>query len=116
MQKKHFPLNPPNNLTIIFENKPDRDRIPYSQWFIRTEYRGLGDRCTEEKGTVVLLVPVVVEEGEVVEVALVVSTSPNNFRGVGEGQRDAVDAKEDEVGVYEIFHEAEAHLILFDRS
>ena len=30
MQKKHFPLNPPKNLTIIFENKPDRDRIPYS--------------------------------------------------------------------------------------
>jgi len=27
MQKKHFPLNPPNNLTIIFENKPDNDRI-----------------------------------------------------------------------------------------
>ena len=63
-----------------------------------------------------MLVPVVVEEGDVVEVALVVSTSPNNFRGVGEGQRDTVDAKEDEVGVYEVFHEAEAHLILFDRS
>lgn len=62
------------------------------------------------------LVPVVVEEGDVVEVALVGSTSPNNFRGVGEGQRDTVDAKEDEVGVYEIFHEAEAHLVLFDRS
>ena len=62
------------------------------------------------------LVPVVVKEGDVVEVALVVSTSPNNFGGVGEGQRDAVDAKEDEVGVYEVFHEAEAHLILFDRS
>ena len=62
------------------------------------------------------LVPVVVQEGEVVEVALVVSTSPNNFGGVGEGQRDTVDAKEDEVGVYEIFHEAEAHLILFDCS
>ena len=62
------------------------------------------------------LVPVVVEEGDVIEVALVVSTSPNNFGGVGEGQRDAVDAKEDEVGVYEVFHEAEAHLILFDRS
>ena len=62
------------------------------------------------------LVSVVVEEGEVVEVALVGGTSPNNFRGVGEGQRDTVDAKEDEVGVYEVFHEAEAHLILFDRS
>ena len=74
------------------------------------------DRRTEEKGTVVLLVPVVVEEGDVVEIALVVSTSPNNFRGVGEGQRDTVDTEEDEVGVYEVFHEAEAHLILFDRS
>ena len=62
------------------------------------------------------LVPVVVEEGDVVEVALVGGTSPYNFGGVGEGQRDAVDAKEDEVGVYEVFHEAEAHLILFDRS
>ena len=62
------------------------------------------------------LVSVVVEEGEVVEVALVGGTSPNNFRGVGEGQRDTVDAKEDEVGVYEVFHEAEAHLILFERS
>ena len=62
------------------------------------------------------LVPVVVEEGDVVEVALVVSTCPNNFRGVGEGQRDTVDAEEDEVGVYEIFHEAEAHLILFNRG
>ena len=74
------------------------------------------DRRIEEKGSVGLLVPVVVEEGDVVEIALVVSTSPNNFGGVGEGQRDAVDAKEDEVGIYEIFHEAEAHLILFDRS
>ena len=63
-----------------------------------------------------MLVPVVVEEGEVVEVALVGGASPNNFGGVGEGQRDAVDAKEDEVGVNEVFHEAEAHLILFDRS
>ena len=62
------------------------------------------------------LVPVVVEEGDVIEVALVGGTSPNNFGGVGEGGRDTVDAKEDEVGVYEIFHEAEAHLILFDRS
>ena len=62
------------------------------------------------------LVPVVVKEGDVVEVALVGGTSPYNFGGVGEGQRDAVDAEEDEVGVYEIFHEAEAHLILFDRS
>ena len=74
------------------------------------------DRRTEEKGSVRLLVPVVVEEGDVVEVALVGGTSPYNFGGVGEGQRDAVDAKEDEVGVYEIFHEAEAHLVLFDRS
>lgn len=62
------------------------------------------------------LVSVVVEEGDVVEVALVGSANPDDFCGVGEGQRDTVDAKEDEVGVYEIFHEAEAHLILFDRS
>ncbi len=62
------------------------------------------------------LVPVVVQEGDVVEVALVGGTSPYNFSGVGEGGRDTVDTKENEVGVYEIFHEAEAHLILFDRS
>ena len=62
------------------------------------------------------LVPVVVEEGDVIEVALVGGANPYDFSGVGEGQRDAVDAKEDEVGVYEVFHEAEAHLILFDRS
>ena len=74
------------------------------------------DRRTEEKGSVRLLVPVVVEEGEVVEVALVGGASPNNFGGVGEGQRDAVDAEKDEVGVYEVFHEAETHLVLFDRS
>ena len=76
----------------------------------------MGNRRTEEKGTVVLLVPVVVEEGDVVEVALVGGTSPYNFGGVGEGDRDTIDAKENEVGVYEVFHEAEAHLILFDCS
>ena len=62
------------------------------------------------------LVPVVVEEGDVVEVALVGGASPNNFGGVGEGQRDAVGAKKNEVGVNEVLHEAEAHLILFERS
>ena len=62
------------------------------------------------------LVPVVVEEGDVVEVALVGGTSPYNFGGVGEGDRDTIDAKENEVGVYEVLHEAEAHLILFERS
>ena len=61
-------------------------------------------------------VSVVVEEGDVVEVALVGGANPDYFCGVGEGQRDTVDAKEDEVGVYEVFHEAEAHLIFFDRS
>ena len=62
------------------------------------------------------LVSVVVEEGDVVEVALVGGTSPNNFGGVGEGDRDTVGAKKNEVGVNEVFHEAEAHLILFERS
>ena len=62
------------------------------------------------------LVSVVVEEGDVVEVALVGGTRPYNFGGVGEGGRDTIDAKENEVGVNEVFHEAKAHLILFDRG
>ena len=62
------------------------------------------------------LVPVVVQEGDVVEVALVGGTSPYNFGGVGEGGRDTIGAKKNEVGVNEVFHEAEAHLILFERS
>ena len=70
----------------------------------------------QKKGSVGLLVPVVVEEGDVVEVALVVGANPNNFGGVGESGRNTVGAKENEVGVYEVFHEAEAHLILFERS
>ena len=62
------------------------------------------------------LVPVVVEEGDVVEVALVGGANPDDFCGVGEGDRDTIGTKENEVGVNEVLHEAEAHLILFDRS
>ena len=62
------------------------------------------------------LVSVVVQEGDVVEVALVGGTNPDDFCGVGEGDRDTIGTKENEVGVNEVLHEAEAHLILFERS
>jgi hypothetical protein len=54
MQKKHFPLNPPNNLTIFLKiNQIEIDfHIPNDSY--ERNYGRFLDRRTEEKGTVVL--------------------------------------------------------------
>lgn len=58
------------------------------------------------------VVAVVLDEGDIVDVALVCGTNPNHFGGVRQLRAETVDAEEDEGGVEKVFHEDDAHLLL----
>lgn len=60
--------------------------------------------------TAKLIVAVVLEEGDVVEVALVGRPDPDHLGGVGKQRVKTVDTEEDKGGVEEVFHEDNAHL------